>query len=170
MNGGESPVDYPDVDEEREILRRTTESIDTSVNAILKAEEILALQKIVRRVPIADHVLDYAMRLSRATRLTGDEAPEWIKEWLTWGAGPRASQNLVLGGKARALLQGRFYVSGEDIRAVAHPVLRHRLVTSFSAEAEGITADTVVARLLEEIRPNDSDALSDGKLPKVINQ
>ena len=76
----------------------------------------------------------------------------------------------MLGGKARALLQGRFYVSGEDIRAVAHPVMRHRLVTSFSAEAEGITADTVVSRLLEEISPNDSDALSDGKLPKVINQ
>jgi MoxR-like ATPase len=124
----------------------------------------------VRRVPIADHVLDYAMRLTRSTRLTGDTAPDWIKEWLTWGAGPRASQNLVLGAKARALLNGRFYVSAEDIRSVAHPVLRHRLVTSFSAEAEGINTDIVVDRLLEEIKPNDSAALSDGKLPKVINQ
>jgi MoxR-like ATPase len=163
-------VDYPSQEEEREILRRTTESLEAKVSAVLKADEILSLQKIVRRVPIADHVLDYAMRLARATRLTEDEAPEWIQEWLSWGAGPRASQNLVLGGKARALLQGRFFVSGEDIRAVAHPVLRHRLVLSFSAEAEGITTDTVVTRLLEEIRPNDSEALSDGKLPKVINQ
>ena len=163
-------VDYPSLDEEREILRRTTEATESTVDAVLSAEEILNLQKIVRRVPIADHVLDYAMRLTRSTRLTEEEAPEWIKEWLSWGAGPRASQNLVLGGKARALLRGRFYVSGEDIRSVAHPVMRHRLVTSFSAEAEGITTDTVVSRLLEEISPNDSDALSDGKLPKVINQ
>jgi MoxR-like ATPase len=163
-------VDYPSQEEEREILRRTTESLETKVTSVLAADEILNLQKIVRRVPIADHVLDYAMRLARSTRLTGGEAPDWIQEWLSWGAGPRASQNLVLGGKARALLQGRFFVSGEDIRAVAHPVLRHRLVTSFSAEAEGITTDTVVTRLLEEIRPNDSEALSDGKLPKVINQ
>ena len=163
-------VDYPSLDEEREILRRTTETIDTKVSAVLKAEEILHLQEIVRRVPIADHVLEYAMRLTRSTRLTEPDAPDWIHEWLSWGAGPRASQNLVLGGKARALLQGRFYVSGEDIRAVAHPVLRHRLVASFSAEAEGITTDTVVTRLLEEIKPNDSEALSDGKLPKVINQ
>jgi MoxR-like ATPase len=163
-------VDYPSLDEEREILRRTTETAHADVQPILEGAEILELQKIVRRVPIADHVLDYAMRLTRATRLTGDSCPDWIKEWLTWGAGPRASQNLVLGAKARALLNGRFYVSGEDIRSVAHPVLRHRLVTSFSAEAEGITTDTVVDRLLEEIKPNDSAALSDGKLPKVINQ
>ena len=163
-------VDYPSLEEEREILRRTTETVDTEVTAVLKAEEILELQEIVRRVPIADHVLEYAMRLTRTTRLTEPDVPEWIQEWLSWGAGPRASQNLVLGGKARALLQGRFYVSGEDIRAVAHPVLRHRLVTSFSAEAEGITTDTVVTRLLEEIKPNDSEALSDGNLPKVINQ
>ena len=130
----------------------------------------MELQGIVRRVPIADEVLDYALRLARATRITTDAAPEWAKEWLAWGAGPRASQNLVLGAKARAILAGRNYVAGEDIRAVAHPVLRHRIITSFSAEAEGITSDTVIDRLLDEIRPNDSDALNDGKLPKVINQ
>jgi MoxR-like ATPase len=163
-------VDYPTMDDEREILRRTTETVHAEVTAVLEAAEIIDLQQIVRRVPIADHVMDYAMRLTRATRLTEDSAPDWVKDWLTWGAGPRASQNLVLGGKARALLNGRFYVSGEDIRAVAHPVLRHRLVTSFSAEAEGVTTDTVIDRLLEEIRPNDSDALNDGKLPNVINQ
>ena len=163
-------VDYPNVKEEREILRRTTEDRNTDVKAVLSSETIFELQNIVRRVPIADAVLDYAMRLVRMTRLTTGEAPEWIKEWLAWGAGPRASQNLVLGGKARALLQGRFYVSAEDIRAVAKPVLRHRLITSFAAEAEGITTDKVIDRLLAEVQPNDSKALADGKLPKVIQQ
>ncbi len=163
-------VDYPDMDEEREILRRTTEDRKVELQPILGGEEILNLQEIVRRVPIADQVMDYALRLTRLTRLTSADAPDWIKEWLTWGAGPRASQNLVLGGKARALLQGRFYVSAEDIRSVAHPVLRHRLITSFSAEAEGVTPDTVVDRLLEEVQPNESGAIADGNLPKVINQ
>jgi MoxR-like ATPase len=163
-------VDYPNVEEEREILRRTTEDRNTEVRAVLSSETIFELQNIVRRVPIADAVLDYAMRLVRMTRLTTGEAPEWIKEWLAWGAGPRASQNLVLGGKARALLQGRFYVSAEDIRAVAKPVIRHRLITSFAAEAEGITTDKVIDRLLAEVQPNDSKALADGKLPKVIQQ
>jgi MoxR-like ATPase len=163
-------VDYPNVEEEREILRRTTEDRNTEVRAVLSSETIFELQNIVRRVPIADAVLDYAMRLVRMTRLTTGDAPEWIKEWLQWGAGPRASQNLVLGGKARALLQGRFYVSAEDIRAVAQPVMRHRLITSFAAEAEGITTDKVIDRLLAEVQPNDSKALADGKLPKVIQQ
>jgi MoxR-like ATPase len=163
-------VDYPSKDEEREILRRTTEVMESSISPVLSGADILNLQKIVRRVPIADHVMDYVLRLTRTTRLTSQDAPDWIKDWLTWGCGPRASQNLVLGGKARALISGRFYVSAEDIQAVAYPVLRHRLVTSFSAEAEGITTDTVVSRLLEEIRPNDSEALADGKLPKVLNQ
>ncbi len=163
-------VDYPELDEEREILRRTTEDRDVEVTPILGSAEIQKLQEIVRRVPIADHVLEYALRLSRTTRLTTGDAPDWIKEWLSWGAGPRASQNLVLGAKARALLEGRFYVSADDVRSVAHPVLRHRLITSFTAEAEGITTDAVIDRLLEEIQPNESKALADGKLPGVINQ
>ena len=163
-------VDYPTVEDEREILRRTTEDRKADVQAILSAEEIFELQDIVRRVPIADAVLDYALRLTRATRLTTEDAPDWIKEWLQWGAGPRASQNLVLGAKARALLQGRFYVSAEDIRAVAKPVLRHRLITSFAAEAEGITTDKVIERLLDETQANDSAVLNDGKLPKVVSQ
>jgi len=163
-------VDYPTLDDEREILRRTTEDRTVDIRAILGAAEIQELQAIVRKVPIADHVLDYALRLTRATRLTTADAPAWVKEQLQWGAGPRASQNLVLGAKARALLSGRFYVSAEDVRAVAKPVLRHRLITSFGAEAEGITTDMVIDRLLEEIKPNTSAALEDGKLPKVIQQ
>ena len=163
-------VDYPTAAEEREILRRTTEDRTTDIKPVLGAEDIFALQGIVRRVPIADAVLEYALRLTRQTRLTTGEAPAWIKEWLQWGAGPRASQNLVLGAKAHALLQGRFYVAAEDIRAVAKPVLRHRLITSFAAEAEGVTTDKVVERLLQETPANDSQALADGKLPKVIAQ
>jgi len=161
-------VDYPSAQEEREILRRTTEDRKAEISSVLGASEIFELQNIVRRVPIADAVLDYALRLTRQTRLTTGEAPAWIKEWLQWGAGPRASQNLVLGAKARALLQGRFYVAAEDVRAVAKPVLRHRLITSFSAEADGITTDKVIDRLLAEIEPNQSAVLADGKLPKVI--
>jgi len=163
-------VDYPTAAEEREIVRRTTEERTTDIKAVLGAEDIEALQAIVRKVPIADAVLEYALRLTRQTRLTTPDAPAWVKEWLQWGAGPRASQNLVLGAKAHALLQGRFYVAAEDIRAVAKPVLRHRLITSFAAEADGITTDKVVERLLAETPANDSQALADGKLPKVIAQ
>ncbi len=163
-------VDYPSMDEEREIIRRTTETQHAEIKPVLTAEDIIALQEIVRRVPVADHVLDYALRLARSTRITTDAAPAWTKEWLAWGAGPRASQMLILGAKARAVLNGNFHVSAPDIKAVAHAVLRHRLVTSFSAEAEGVTTDTVIDRLLEEIDPNASAALTDGKLPGVINQ
>jgi MoxR-like ATPase len=163
-------VDYPSAAEEREILRRTTEDRTIEIKAVLSADEIFALQAIVRRVPIADAVLDYALRLTRLTRLTTGEAPPWINEMLQWGAGPRASQNLVLGAKAHALLQGRFYVAAEDVKAVAKPVLRHRLITSFAAEAEGITTDKVIERLLTEVDPNSSAVLQDGKLPKVVAQ
>jgi MoxR-like ATPase len=163
-------VDYPSASEEREIVRRTTEDRSTDIKPVLSASDIFELQNIVRRVPIADAVLDYALRLTRLTRLTTGEAPDWIKEWLQWGAGPRASQNLVLGAKAHALLQGRFYVAAEDIRTVAKPVLRHRLITSFSAEADGVTTDKVVERLLEQVQPNETGVLADGKLPRVIAQ
>lgn len=163
-------VDYPDLDEEREILRRTTETSSQEVDAVVSVEDILELQNIVRRVPVADQVLDYALRLTRATRITTEDAPNWMKESLSWGAGPRASQFLILAGKARALLHGRFHVSAEDIREVAHPVLRHRIVLSYGAEAEGMTPDHVIDRLLEEISPNQSEALSDGRLPGVLKE
>ena len=144
-------VDYPSEDEEFEIMRRTTGGEATKPEAILSGEEIMRLQDIVRRVPIADHVTRWAMRLTRATRHRTAEAPDFIKEWLQWGAGPRACQYLILGGKARALLHGRHHVSTEDIAAVAKPVLRHRLITNFNAEAEGITTDKIIERLLEHV-------------------
>ena len=110
-----------------------------------------SLQEIVRKVPVADHVIRYALQFSRLTRRTEGGCPDFINEFVGWGAGPRASQYLILAGKARALLKGRYHVSTEDIRQVALPVLRHRIVTNFNAEAEGVKSDTIVRRLMEFI-------------------
>ena len=151
-------VDYPSELEELEIMRRTTSAEKKDLQPILAGEEIQRLQDIVRRVPISDHVTRYAMRLTRATRLRTSEAPDFVKEWLSWGAGPRACQYLILGGKARALLHGRHHVSTEDIDKVAHPVLRHRLITNFNAEAEGITTDKIIDRLLEYVGAGEVSA------------
>jgi len=145
-------VDYPSQDEELAIMRRTTGGDSVQVGRVVGREEILALQQLVRRVPVADEVIRYALRLIRATRVTTGEAPAHVKEHVDWGAGPRAGQYLVLGGKANAVLAGRSHVTYDDIRKVAHPVLRHRILTNFAAEAEGITSDHVISRLLEEIR------------------
>ena len=158
-------VEYPSNDEELEIMKLTTSTSMPKLQKVLDSHEIIALQETVRRVPIADPVVQYAVRLVRATRLDTDEAPSFIKESLAWGAGPRATQNLILGGKARALLQGRFHVSADDIRAVAHPVLRHRLITNYTAEAEGLTPDTIIDQLLETVQPTDDDG---GRLPEVF--
>ncbi|MBI3725291.1 MoxR family ATPase, partial [bacterium] len=145
-------VDYPDENEEFEIMKRTTSGGEAQIAPVLTREEIAKLQDIVRRVPIADHVIQYAMHLARATRVRTAEAPDFCKEWLSWGAGPRASQYLILGGKARAVLHGRHHVATEDVAAVAHPVLRHRIITNFNAEAEGVTTDKIVDKLLEHVK------------------
>ena len=158
-------VDYPSRDEELDIMKLTTTTTEPQLKHVLDGKEILELQETVRRVPIAEPVLQYVVRLVRATRVESEDAPAFVKESLSWGAGPRATQNLILGGKARALLQGRFYVSTDDIRAVAHPVLRHRLITNYSAEAEGITSDKLVERLLDTIRPHADDG---GRHPEVL--
>lgn len=162
-------VDYPTEDEEFEIMVKTTGAIEGKVEKILSKEDILRLQKIVRRVPIADHIVEYSMDLVRATRLNTPEAPKFIKDWLTWGAGPRACQYLCLGGKARAILKGRYYVSSEDIREVAHPVLRHRIITNFNAEAEGITSNSVIEMLLKHIPCNEPSGLRGAKIPKIFD-
>jgi MoxR-like ATPase len=114
---------------------------------------ILEFQHVVRRIPVADPIFDYAARLVRATRPDQPEAPDFVKRHLSWGAGPRASLNLIIAGKARAALRGRCHVSEEDIRAVCLPILRHRIVPSFAARSEGTTADRLIARLLEEVKP-----------------
>lgn len=145
-------VDYPSREEENEIVRTTTSAYVSDVNVIMKAAEILQLQDLVRRVPASDHVIAYAVKLARSTRL-GDssEAPEYIKNWVSWGAGPRASQYLILGAKTRAILYGRTTPSADDVKAVARPVLRHRIVTSFAAEAENVSALDIVDKLLVDV-------------------
>jgi len=142
-------VKYPTAPEELRILKQTTSGEEPQLQTALTGRQILALQEVVRKVPVADHVFVYARDLVRATRPQEPEAPGFIKRLISWGAGPRAGQNLILGGKARAILQGRFHVTTEDIKAVAQPVLRHRIVTTFQADSEGVTPDQVVEMLIQ---------------------
>ncbi|MDP2984171.1 MAG: MoxR family ATPase [Candidatus Latescibacter sp.] len=143
-------IDYPSREEEVEIVRRTTGAEEVLPSKILDAEGIITLQNLVRRVPAADDVVTYAVDLVRRSRPEEKDAPAFIREWVKWGAGPRASQYLILGAKARAALEGRFAPSKDDVRAVAMLVLRHRLVTTFAAEAEGVSAPDIVERLIKE--------------------
>lgn len=143
-------IDYPSREEEIEIVRRTTGVEDILPAKILNASDILGLQNLVRRVPAADDVVSFAVGLARMSRPTEADSPGYVKEWIRWGAGPRASQYLILGAKARAALSGRFVPSRDDVRAVAMLVLRHRLVTTFAAEAEGVSAPDIVNRLVGE--------------------
>ncbi len=161
-------VDYPSEDEEYEIVRVTTAPQVDEVARTMGAREIVRLQDIVRRVPCADHVLRYAMKFARWTRGAGGEVPQFVSDYVVWGAGPRASQNLVLAGKARAVLRGRFCVSTEDIRAVAHPVLRHRIITNFNAEADGIRSKDIVERLVREIPADDADGIDPATAKRVF--
>ena len=144
-------VKYPSYDEEYQIAATTTADIEQSVDPVLGGDDIIRLQQMIRRVPVAPHVIHYALRLVRATRVLEEDAPEFVRDSISWGAGPRGIQYLLLGGKARAVLNGRPYATTEDIRAVAHPVLRHRVITNFNAESSGITSDNVIDRLLEEL-------------------
>jgi MoxR-like ATPase len=151
-------VSYPKLDEEREIVRSTTYDFDVELRPVLSGEGIVRLQSLVRKVPASDHVIDYALRLVRATRPKEEGAPPFIKDWLAWGAGPRAAQFLILGAKARAILSGRFAATCEDVRVLAAPVLRHRLFTNFNADSEGVTPDHVVKKLLETVKePDEKD-------------
>ncbi len=144
-------VGYPTPEQERQIYRVTTGAAQSELTKVLSGPEIPELQALVRRVPVSDHCLDYSMHLVRATRPDEPGIPDYIGKWVSWGAGPRAGQALVLASKARAALDGRTCVTIEDIRAVAHPVLRHRLVTTYAAQAEGQTPDTVIDKILEDI-------------------
>jgi MoxR-like ATPase len=144
-------IGYPSKKEERQIVRATTMDSDIQPEAILSASDILHVQKVLRKLPVSDHVVDYAVNLVRATRPKEPGTPSFINDWLTWGAGPRAAQYLVLGAKARAVLSGRLNVSVEDVRRIAKPVLRHRIFTNFNADAEGVGPDQVVDKLLEAV-------------------
>ena len=145
-------LDYPDKTAEKEIVMTTTAAYEPEIKSVITGEEVLRIQQVVRKVPIAEAIVDYAVELNRQTRPDSD-ALDFIQDWVQWGAGPRASQYLVLGAKARAILQGRYHVAYEDIKAVAVPVLRHRILTNFNAEADGITSLDIINRLLENVEP-----------------
>ena len=147
-------VDYPDEEEEFQILKTYTGNEGERPDPVLGAEEILEMQRAVRNMPVADHILRYAEKLVRVTRPDSDEALEFCSKWLTWGAGPRAGLNLVLAAKANALLNGQSHVSCEDVAAVAPPIFRHRIIPNFSAQSEGLTADDITTKILESV-PKD---------------
>ena len=144
-------VGYPSAAEEERIVAETTGAVEVQLRTALTGHEIMELQKLVRRVPASEHVVRYAVRLARATRPTEAGAPDFVHKWLSWGAGPRASQYMILGAKTRAVLHGRFAPGVDDVRAVAPAVLRHRLVTNFNAEADGVKTDRIVADLLAAV-------------------
>jgi MoxR-like ATPase len=144
-------IDHPPIDEEFEVVRSTTSLRDVQFERPVSGADLIAFQRLVRRVPAAEPVIRYALDIVRASRPKSNTAPDPIKKWAAFGASVRAAQHLVLGGKARALTSGRYHVSFEDIRALAHPVLRHRVLTNFHAQSEGVTSDTLVDRLLEAV-------------------
>jgi MoxR-like ATPase len=161
-------VTYPSFHEEFEVARRTTSVATPDVQAVLSPEEILQLQDLVRSVPISDHLIRYSLALVRQTRVREDAAADFAREQLAWGAGPRATQFLILGAKARALVHGRPHVALEDIRALAKPVLRHRLVVNFAAESDGVTTDHIIDRLLEVTPTHEDQLLHDDRFQKIF--
>jgi MoxR-like ATPase len=152
-------VNYPSRDEELEVLKRTTGKQPQKITHVLNARKIVELQDVVRRVPVGDHVYQFVLDLVRATRPNEQGASDFVKHWLNWGAGPRAGQYMILAGKTRALMQQRLYVTIEDIEAVAAPVLRHRLIPNFNAEAEGITVEQIISKILALIPRGKGDRL-----------
>src|SRR5437667_295855 len=161
-------VKYPNFTEEFEIARRTTALLMEDVNPVLSGDQILELQQLVRRVPVTDHVIQYPLALVRQTRVSEPGVPRFIRDWLAWGAGPRAVQNLILGRKARALLHGPSHVQNEDVQALAYPVLRHRILTNFTAASEGITPDSIVDRIIQETPSREGELTRDERFKKIF--
>src|SRR5690606_29627145 len=151
-------IQYPTEEQELQIVQQTTAAGEASVNAVLTGEDVLRIQNLVRQVPVADHVVRYALRLVRATRIREEsKKPAVVENYLSWGAGPRASQFLVLAAKARAILAGATHVMPQHIREVALPVMRHRIINNFNAEADGVTTDDVITTSIKEIPVEGSD-------------
>jgi MoxR-like ATPase len=161
-------VRYPKFGDEFEIARRTTALAMEEVTPVLGADQILELQNLVRKVPVSDHIIRYTLALVRQTRIGEPGVPKFVRDWLSWGAGPRAVQNLIIGAKARALLKGRVHVQTDDIQELAYPVLRHRILTNFTAASEGITPDTVIKKLLEETPSKESELSRDERFKKIF--
>lgn len=146
-------IDYPPLDQEMEIVAATTSSYQPILTRVINGEKILQMQELVRRVPVSSHVIGYAVKLVRSSRPRETDPLSFVKEWVDWGAGPRASQHLILAAKARAIMSGRYVASVEDVKAIIPSILRHRIITNFKAQAEGITSLDIIHRLLEEVRP-----------------
>jgi MoxR-like ATPase len=144
-------VDYPSSAEEGRIARETTGGAPAQLSKLIDGRQIIGFQEVVQRVPVPDHIYDMAVSLVRRTRPRAEQAPEWIKKWVTWGAGPRAVQYLIRGAKARAVLQGSYLVRKEDLESVAGPVLTHRILTNFQAQSEGVGSSEIITRLLAEM-------------------
>lgn len=150
-------VDYPDEAEEREIIRRVTSPSSATISPLMSGPEIVELQNVVKRVPVGDHVIDFAAKIARATRPAAEDAPSFVKEMVGWGAGPRAGIALIAASKAHAVLRGRFHATTGDVAAVALPVLRHRVLTTFNAEAAGVKSDDIIRRLVTELGAGEAD-------------
>jgi MoxR-like ATPase len=146
-------IDYPPFDQEMEIVATTTSSYQPVLRKVINGEKILQIQELVRRVPASSHVIGYAVKLLRSSRPKGVEAIPFVKEWVEWGAGPRATQHLILAAKARAIMHGRYVASVEDVKGVVPSILRHRIITNFKAQAEGTTSLDVIDQLLKEVKP-----------------
>jgi len=144
-------IDYPSLEEENQIVKTTTSAYSWNLDKVMGADEIIRLQKLARKVPVSDHVINYAVKIARATRPQNNHLP-YIKNWVSWGAGPRASQYMILGAKTKSILDGRFTPAIEDVKNVAKPVLRHRIVTSFNAEADGVGTEEIIEKLLVDVK------------------
>ena len=166
-------VDYPKNAEELNIMNLAQSPFDIKLEKVLSRDDILKLQSTVKQVPVADYILQYTLKLVRQTRVTAigedlNEVPEFIKQWVSWGAGPRASQYIITSAQARALLQGRYYVTSEDVKEVAYPVLRHRIIRNFAAEAEGISTDNIITKLIEITPLAKNELVEDKSLPRIF--
>src|SRR5437667_1939848 len=161
-------VNYPNFDEEFEVARRTTAIQNETVQSVLSGQEIMELQRTVREVPVSDHIIRYALSLVRQTRVGQSGVPDFVNDQIGWGAGPRAVQFLILGGKARALLPGRTHVSTDDIQALVKPVLRPRLVVNFAAQSDGVSADKIIDRLIASTPTKEDELTSDARFKKIF--
>ncbi|MCL4139917.1 UNVERIFIED_CONTAM: hypothetical protein GTU68_035742 [Idotea baltica] len=161
-------VDYPNFDDEFEIARRTTTRASYDVKPVMSGDDILKLQTTIRDVPVSDHVVRYALSLVRQTRISTDSAPDFVMDQVGWGAGPRAVQYLILGGKTRALLYGRTHVSTEDIDALAKPVMRHRVAVNFAAQSDGVTSDDIIDQLIANTPSKEDELTSDARFQKLF--
>ncbi len=162
-------IDYPSEDDELEIVRQTTALDEPDVTEAISGDEVLRIQKLVRQVPVADHVVRYALRIARSTRVdAGSDVPEMVKQYVAWGAGPRASQYLILAAKAKALLSGFSHVTPEHVKAVATPVMRHRIITNFNAEADRVSADDIIHSLLASMPIDGAEPADRQRLDEVM--